>query len=142
MTEPTGFELHPGLAADTMEIGRLGLSRVLLMNDARFPWLVLVPEREGMVDLVDLAPSDHHRLTDEIRHACEALRALFRPDKLNVAALGNVVPQLHVHVVARYRGDAAWPRPIWTVGTAVPYPPDEETARLQQLRIALGIPNP
>ena len=142
MSAPQGFALHPGLAADTLEVGSLALSRVLLMNDARFPWLVLVPQRDGMVDLVDLSPADHHRLTDEIRQSCEALRALVRPDKLNVAALGNVVPQLHVHVIARFRNDAAWPRPIWTVGTAVPYSPDEATALLLQLRGALALQSP
>jgi len=139
LTQVTDFELHPGLAADTLDVGSLPLSRVLLMNDARYPWLVLVPRRGGLIDLVDLDPTDHHRLTDEIRKACIALRELFRPDKLNVAALGNVVSQLHVHVIARYRNDAAWPRPVWTIGTAVPYAPAEGAERLRGLRAALGV---
>ena len=139
MTQDTQFTLHAALAADTLDVGNLALSRVLLMNDARYPWLVLVPQRSGLVDLVDLDPIDHHRLTDEIRQASIALRELFRPDKLNVAALGNVVPQLHVHVIARYRSDAAWPRPVWTIGTVVPYGSAEGAERLRDLRAALGV---
>ena len=138
MAKP-GFVLHPQLATDTFEVGRLPLSRVLLMNDARYPWLILVPERPELVELVDLVPADHAQLTDEIRRASLALRAAFRPDKLNVAALGNVVPQLHVHVIARFRTDAAWPRPVWGGPPAPPYEAAAAVRRIQDLRAALRL---
>ena len=116
------FELHPQLAADTHFICDLELSCVLLMDDARFAWLILVPKRAGMRDWIDLPHALQHRLLDEVELCSRALRAIARPDKLNIAALGNMVPQLHVHVVARHVGDAAWPKPVWGVGERVPYP--------------------
>lgn len=139
LKKPEPFVLHPRLAGDTFEIGRLALCRVLLMNDARYPWLILVPERGGMVELVDLEPADHHRMADEIRHASLALRELCKPDKLNLAALGNLVPQLHVHVIARYRHDDAWPRPVWGGLPAPPYEPAQAVQRVNELRAALRL---
>lgn len=133
------FDLHPQLAADTFEVGRLELCRVLLMNDVRFPWLILVPQRAGLVELIDLRIGEHHRLADEIRAASLALREVFQPDKLNVAALGNQVPQLHVHVIARFRADPAWPRPVWGVGPAPPYDPAQAVKRINDLRAALRL---
>lgn len=115
------FALHDGLAKDTRPLARWSLSQVLLMNDANYPWLILVPERAGARDLVDLSPADRAVLVEECARASAILRAMVRPDKLNVAALGNVVPQLHVHVVARFATDAAWPKPIWGVKPPVPY---------------------
>ena len=115
----SGFVLDPQLDNDTHEIGRMGLSRVLLMNDARFPWIILVPERSGMAELIDLAPADLALLWDEITRASEALKAMYSPDKLNVAALGNMVRQLHVHVVARFASDPAWPKPVWGSGAPI-----------------------
>jgi len=135
----TPFALHPQLAADTFEIGRLELSRVLLMNDSRFPWLILVPEKPDLVDLIDLGNTDLSRLTGEIRRTCVALRELFAPDKLNVAALGNMVPQLHVHVIARFRNDSAWPRPVWGGPPAPPYPAAAAVKRINDLRGALRL---
>ena len=134
------FELHPQLAADTHAVGDLELSRVLLMDDARFPWLILVPRRAGMRDLVDLPTAAQHVLLDEIGRCATALRNMDRPDKLNIAALGNLVAQLHVHVVARMRHDAAWPRPVWGVGEAVRYDPNALQLRLSSLRAALRTP--
>jgi diadenosine tetraphosphate (Ap4A) HIT family hydrolase len=119
----TAFVLDPRLDADTIPIGRLGLSRVLLMNDARYPWLILVPERPDLVEIIDLPPTDQAVLMEEIAAASAALKALYGPDKLNVGALGNRVRQLHVHVLARFESDAAWPGPVWGVGQAQPYPP-------------------
>jgi diadenosine tetraphosphate (Ap4A) HIT family hydrolase len=116
------FELHPQLAADTHFVRDLELSRVLLMDDMRFAWLILVPMRAGMRDWIDLPHAEQHRLLDEVELCSRALRALVRPDKLNTAALGNMVPQLHVHVVARHVGDAAWPKPVWGIGERAPYP--------------------
>src|SRR6185369_2129562 len=110
------FSLHPTLARDTVEVARLPLCRVLLMNDRRFPWLILVPEREDAREIVDLAPADRAVLIEKIAQASAALHSLFQPDKLNVGALGNVVPQLHVHVIARFATDPAWPGPVWSSG--------------------------
>ena len=115
------FALHPTLARDTAEVARLPLCRVLLMKDRRFPWLILVPERDSVRDLDELSPADRALLIEEIAAASGALRQLFQPDKLNVGALGNIVPQLHVHVIARFRTDAAWPGPVWGSGAAEPY---------------------
>jgi diadenosine tetraphosphate (Ap4A) HIT family hydrolase len=119
------FSLHPTLARDTVEVARLGLCRVLLMQDRRFPWLILVPEREDVREIYELPPADRAALIEEIAQASEALTRLFQPDKLNVGALGNVVPQLHVHVIARFAGDPAWPGPVWGSGAALPYPKSE-----------------
>jgi diadenosine tetraphosphate (Ap4A) HIT family hydrolase len=115
------FTLHPTLASDTVEVARLPLCRALLMNDRRFPWLILVPEREGAREIHELSPADRAALVEEIALASEALERLFQPDKLNVGALGNIVPQLHIHLVARTAGDPAWPGPVWGSGAAVPY---------------------
>jgi diadenosine tetraphosphate (Ap4A) HIT family hydrolase len=113
--------LHPTLARDTVEVARLPLCRVLLMNDRRFPWLILVPERESVREIHELSPADRAVLIEEIAQAGEALARTCHPDKLNTGALGNIVPQLHVHVVARTAADAAWPGPVWGSGPAVPY---------------------
>ena len=132
------FSLHPKLAADTIALAEWGLCRVLLMNDSNFPWLVLVPARPGLKDFHDLAPADHGPAMAEIGRASRALDLAFRPHKLNVAALGNVVPQLHIHVVARFTHDAAWPRPIWGVVPAKPYSAAELTAMTARLKTLLG----
>ncbi|HEY3699193.1 MAG TPA: HIT domain-containing protein [Spongiibacteraceae bacterium] len=115
------FELHTQLAKDCATIGDLRLSRVLLMNDAQYPWLVLVPRREEIVELFQLPRIDQQQLLDEITQISAALAGHFRADKINVAALGNVVPQLHVHVIVRFQNDAAWPRPVWGVKPAIAY---------------------
>jgi diadenosine tetraphosphate (Ap4A) HIT family hydrolase len=115
------FDLHPTLARDTVEVVRLPLCRVLLMKDRRFPWLILVPEREPAREIHELNPADRAELVEEIARAGEVLTRLFRPDKLNVGALGNLVPQLHVHVVARFAADPAWPGPVWGSGATLPY---------------------
>ena len=112
---PTPFVLDPRLAADTVALADLALSHLLLVDDVRFPWLILVPRRPDKRDLVDLDEADLAQLMAEVRSACAALRSVTRPHKLNVAALGNMVPQLHVHVIARRSSDAAWPRPVWGV---------------------------
>jgi len=115
------FALHPTLARDTVEVARLALCRVLLMNDRRFPWLILVPEREDLREIHDLPPAERSTLIEEIAHAGRVLVDLFQPDKLNTGALGNLVPQLHLHVIARFKADAAWPGPVWGSGAAVVY---------------------
>jgi len=115
------FVLDERLAADTIGIGDLALSRLLLMNDARFVWLILVPRRPELAELIDLGVADRATLMDEIAAASRALIERPGVDKINVAALGNVVRQLHVHVVARRIGDAAWPGPVWGAGAPLPY---------------------
>lgn len=107
------FALDQQLAADSLPVTELALSSVRLMRDANYPWLLLVPRRPGLVEIVDLTEPDRITLMEEIATVSQALRETVRSDKLNVAALGNSVPQLHVHVVARRRDDAAWPNPIW-----------------------------
>ena len=132
------FYLHERLAADTFALDRWPLCEVLLAKDATYPWLILVPRRAGLRDFDDLAPEDLETASREIVRASRALKAAFRPDKLNVAALGNQVPQLHVHVIARFIGDPAWPGPIW--GTTPPrdYERTALEARLAQLREAFS----
>jgi diadenosine tetraphosphate (Ap4A) HIT family hydrolase len=112
------------------------------MKDRRFPWLILVPEREAAREIYELTTADRAALMEEIREASEVLVRLFQPDKLNVGALGNVVPQLHVHVIARFAADPAWPGPVWGFGTAVPYPEGELTevrGRLASAFSGLGL---
>lgn len=133
----SNFELDRRLAADSLAVADLALCTVRLMNDQRFPWVLLVPHRTGMVEILDLDSADQQQLWEEIRTVSEAVRKVFSPDKLNVAALGNVVSQLHVHVIGRFRGDAAWPAPVWGVGKAEPWP-DSARSEVQQLLAALG----
>lgn len=117
----TAFSLDPVLAGDTHPVTELGLCRVLLMNDARFAWLILVPQRAGVSEVFELTPLDQTMLTFETVTVSEQLKAFTGCDKINVAALGNQVSQLHVHVIARRKDDAAWPNPVWGSGPAVPY---------------------
>ncbi len=116
------FDLHPRLAGDTLPIGDLLLSRVLLMNDLRFPWLMLVPRRPNMSEFTDLPTAERSILMEEIAAVSTALKQATHSPKLNVGALGNIVPQLHVHVVARFENDPAWPGPVWGHGDREPYP--------------------
>ncbi len=109
----TKFTLSSSLAADSIPVAKLDLCEVRLMNDANFPWLVLVPQLPGAIEIVDLDPDTRHLLMDEIAKASQALRSVTGAEKLNVAALGNQVSQLHVHVIARFRDDDAWPGPVW-----------------------------
>lgn len=132
------FELHPQLAADTIPVATWPLCEVLLLNDANYPWLVLVPARPALRDFHELSPDDMVTVGREISRASTALVDLFAPDKINVAALGNMVPQLHIHVVARFTDDAAWPNPIWGVTPPLAYTPDALDARRADLRRAFG----
>jgi diadenosine tetraphosphate (Ap4A) HIT family hydrolase len=115
------FELHSRLAADTAFVADWKLCRVLLMNDARYPWLILVPRRNDVTEIFELAPEDREMLMAEIALASERLKHFTHAAKINVGALGNLVPQLHTHIVARNPGDAAWPGPVWGHGRAEPY---------------------
>ncbi len=135
----SGWSLHPQLAADTVPIGDLALTRVLLANDANYPWLILVPRRPDLRELIDLEKSDRLQLTIEVDAATRALKSITECDKLNVAALGNAVAQLHVHIIARRHSDAAWPKPIWGVVPAVAYDPTVREGLIAALQRALQI---
>lgn len=134
----TGWHLHPQLAEDTHPVAHFALSDLQLMDDANHPWLILVPRVEDAVEWIDLDDAQQAELTREISRACRALQSLFKPNKLNVAALGNMVPQLHVHVIARFNDDIAWPRPVWGTASAQPYSPEELVRRIEHLRAALA----
>ncbi|MYZ49024.1 HIT domain-containing protein [Propylenella binzhouense] len=133
------FHIDPQLERDTCPVADLPLSAVRLMLDANYPWLVLVPRRAGRVEIHDLPRHDRIALIDEIDLAGEALRSLARVDKLNVAALGNQVRQLHVHVVARQAGDRAWPKPVWGAAPARPYPAGEAEALASRIAGRLNV---
>lgn len=128
------FELAAQLAADTYELGDFPLSKVLLMNDRQYPWFILVPRRAGATELYHLAEEDQLQLMREVSAFSEALADLFAARKMNVANLGNMVSQLHIHVIARFEDDAAWPGPVWGQVPAVPYTEGE----LEQLRVRMS----
>lgn len=136
------FSLHPQLEKDTVEVAVWPLCRVLLMNDSTYPWLILVPQRDALREMHDLPPPDRNRLMQEMALASSLLQSATGAEKMNVAALGNMVPQLHVHVIARFSTDPAWPRPVWGVAPARPYTQPELEAMLAKLRTALTPPRP
>ncbi len=121
---PMPFVLHPRIDADTVFVADLPLSTVRLMRNAQYPWLILVPRRPDLAELIDLPADEQHQLTDEIAHVSTVLKAETGCLKLNVAALGNIVRQLHIHVIARNEGDAAWPAPVWGPHAPQAYAPD------------------
>lgn len=131
------FALHPRLAADTLPIGSWPLCTLLLMNDRHYPWLILVPRRAGISEIHDLDQDDRARLIEEVAAASRALSHLPGIDKINVAALGNIVPQLHVHILARRTSDPAWPQPVWGRVPPHPYEEAEVTALIARLRADL-----
>lgn len=136
---PAPWSLHPQLAADTSLVGDLPLSQLRLMHDANYPWLLLVPRRAGASEIIDLDAAGREQLMLEIADASRALKAVTACDKLNVAAIGNVVPQLHVHIVARRRDDAAWPRPVWGAVPLRAYVPAALAALIAAIRGELRI---
>ena len=119
------FELDPRLATDTIPIGDLPLCRLLLMNDSQYPWFILVPRRAGVTEIYHLSADERQQLMQETSNLTETLADLFQARKMNVATLGNVVAQLHMHVVVRQEDDPAWPGPIWGRFPAVPYTPEQ-----------------
>ncbi|MCP5321552.1 MAG: HIT domain-containing protein [Pseudomonadales bacterium] len=136
--QETGFALHPALAADCALVGDLPLCRVLLMRDRNYPWLILVPRRSALRELHELSEPDLAQFWSESARLGRALMVHFGGDKLNVAALGNQVPQLHVHHIVRFTGDPAWPRPVWGVVPVTPYSAVECDALCATLRDLLG----
>lgn len=132
------FEIDPRLAADSDLVANGPLSQLRLMDDTRFPWLLLVPRRSGASEMIDLAEPDQQALLGEIRSASGMLRSCHRCDKLNIALLGNIVAQLHVHLIARTRDDECWPGPVWGVGSARRAGPNSKGTRIEALRENLG----
>ncbi len=120
-------------------MGQLGLCHLLLMQDANYPWFILVPDREGITEIHQLSSTDQQRLMEESVMLSRALQSAFSPDKLNIAALGNVVPQLHIHHIVRYRTDAAWPAPVWGRVPVKPYTEEELTTVIHALKQVLEL---
>jgi diadenosine tetraphosphate (Ap4A) HIT family hydrolase len=132
------FTLHPRLAADTVALSDWPLSRLLLMNDAHFPWVILVPARRDLCEIHDLPPEERATLIEEIARASALMQQAFTADKMNVAALGNQVPQLHIHIIARFAADPAWPNPVWGQGQSRPMSGAEKTERIRLLQPLLA----
>jgi diadenosine tetraphosphate (Ap4A) HIT family hydrolase len=131
------FSLHPDLVRDCIKISETPLCEVLLRNDARFPWLILVPRVAGASEWFDLSAEQQKQLHDEVMLISVQLKKNLNADKMNIAALGNITPQLHVHIIARFKGDAAWPNPVWGQGRAVGY----STDALEKMRKMMNITN-
>lgn len=132
------FILHPQLVQDGIEIGNFDLSRLLMINDKAYPWFVLVPRVENVKDAYQLSDIQHQQLTRESRALCNALMTAFVGEKMNVAALGNMVPQLHIHHIIRYVSDPAWPAPIWGVKPLAPMSDEVIVERISRIKGAFG----
>ena len=132
------FQLHPRLQQDCITIGHFELCRLLMMNDSQYPWFVLVPEKADMSEIYQLTKPDRELLTEESSYLAENLAELYQADKMNIAAIGNMVPQLHIHHIVRYQTDRAWPAPVWGKFDAVPYTEQQITDNLARLRKKLG----
>jgi diadenosine tetraphosphate (Ap4A) HIT family hydrolase len=131
------FQLHPQLAADCFALGQFSLCRLLLMNESRYPWFILVPQRQTLTEIHQLSDDDQLLLIRESSLLARALEQAFKADKLNVAAIGNIVPQLHLHHIVRYRHDAAWPAPVWGKFKPLPYTDDARLKVVDMLIAAL-----
>ena len=124
------FDLDPRIESSTFPAGDLMLCRLCLMNDARFPWIILIPRRARLLEFLDLSPTERAIVMEEMTCVSRALKDHTKAEKMNVAAIGNIVPQLHIHVVARFASDAAWPGPVWGHGKAEAYAPGAAEALL------------
>ncbi|MGZ4956020.1 MAG: HIT domain-containing protein [Methylobacter sp.] len=133
------FQLHRRLEQDCIAIGRFELCRLLMMNDNQYPWFILVPERADLKEIYQLSKADRELLTEESSYLAENLAALYKADKMNIAAIGNMVPQLHIHHIVRYQADKAWPAPIWGKFDAVPYTERQIADNLTRVRAQLGM---
>lgn len=132
------FQLHPRLQQDCIVIGSFELSLLLMMNDNHYPWFILVPQRIGLSEIYQLNETDRQLLQTESCRLAETLAAVYQADKMNIAAIGNLVPQLHLHHVVRYQTDAAWPAPIWGKFSAVPYTHEQIAEHKRVVRAALS----
>ncbi|MCX4187698.1 HIT domain-containing protein [Methylophaga sp. OBS4] len=128
------FSLHGRLAQDCFTLGQFALSEVLLMNDYRYPWVILVPRRADISEIYQLTVAEQQQLLHESSFVASQMATYFKADKMNIAALGNVVPQLHLHHIARYKTDASWPDPVWGKGQAEPYGEQARQDAIQQLQ--------
>ena len=140
--EESAWSLHARLKEDTIDIGDLPLSRVLVIKDAHYPWLLLVPRRPEIVEIIDLNEVEQAQLTTEVSRVARALKEITKCEKLNIAALGNVVPQLHVHLIARRSSDAAWPRPVWGVMPPLAHDAEEVQLFISALRRKIWLAPP
>jgi len=131
-------DLHPQLAKDCVVLGQFLLSRLLLMKDANYPWLILVPDREAVTEIYQLDEADQQQLQRESSVLARMLAESFNADKINIGALGNVVPQLHIHHIARFEGDPAWPAPVWGAVPAKSYSDNELEATILKIKAALS----
>jgi len=132
------FQLHPRLQADCIPVGRFELCQLLLMNDSQYPWFILVPQVDGLRELYELSKAQQQVFMEESSYLAEQLAVLYQADKMNIAAIGNLVPQLHIHHIVRYQIDKAWPAPIWGKFAAIPYGDAEIAGQLAQVRNALA----
>jgi diadenosine tetraphosphate (Ap4A) HIT family hydrolase len=131
------FKLHPQLQQDCLTVGNFALSQILMMNDSQYPWFILVPRRAEIREIYQLTEADREQLLRESCWLAQALAKIYQPDKLNIAAIGNLVPQLHLHHVARYQTDIAWPAPIWGKFAAVAYSEQAAQTCIDSLRLCL-----
>ncbi|MGD0959792.1 MAG: HIT domain-containing protein [Methylomonas sp.] len=134
----TNFQLHPRLQQDTLVVGQFTLSGLFMMNDCNYPWFILVPMRAGITEIYQLSQADRQTLWAESCLLAEKLQLIYQPDKLNIASIGNIVSQLHLHHVARFRRDLAWPAPVWGKFPAQPYPEERADAEIAKMRAALS----
>jgi len=135
----TTFQLHPRLKQDCIAIGRFELCQLLMMDDSQYPWFILVPEKADIKEIYQLSKSERHTLTEESSYLAENLATLYKADKMNIAAIGNLVPQLHIHHIVRYQTDKAWPAPIWGKFAAVPYTQQQITDNIELIKEQLKI---
>ena len=133
------YQLDPRIETTTVPVADWPLATLRLKDDARFHWLLLIPRRPAIVELTDLAPADYEQLSAEILAATRLVQEIARPDKVNVATLGNVVPQLHVHVIARHTSDPAWPDPVWCHGAGPAFPPHALAMLAERYSKAAGV---
>ncbi len=131
------FSLHPTLEKDSLPIADTGRLLIRLINDARFPWLLIVPKVDGVTELHELSENVYDDAMSMARRLGQILKTAFEADKVNTAAIGNMVPQLHIHLVARYVGDDAWPGPVWGAGAMIPMTEDEAARRISLVRAQL-----
>lgn len=134
MSEETEFVLHPQLKKDTLLIGALNLSDILLMNDSRYPWIILVPRIKDVSDITDLPDEERIQFTEEINHIASLIKKAYQPERMNIAMLGNIVPQLHCHIIARFTQDFAWAKPVWGIGETVNYTKEQQEKILPLLQ--------
>ncbi len=133
------FQLHPRLKQDCIAIGRFELCRLLMMNDSQYPWFILVPERTDLQEIYQLSKAERELLTEESSYLAENMAVLYKADKMNIAAIGNRVPQLHIHHIVRYQTDIAWPAPVWGKFAAEPYTAQQIAENLTRIKAQLGM---